>query len=108
MDELNSADYRLLLSLLKFAIVAPDQRERVQGALEEAMADAERWEAPPPPRLGAPLSLNSVSFQEAGRLAMRAFMQENVFHAEMNKPIGVAVSETEVRLGLGETGHELT
>lgn len=36
MDDLTAADYRLLLSLLAYAIVAPDQRARVQGALESA------------------------------------------------------------------------
>lgn len=34
IEPLTAADYRLLLSLLKFAIVAPDQRERVQAWLE--------------------------------------------------------------------------
>jgi hypothetical protein len=48
MDDLTAADFRLLLSLLKFAIVAPEQRERVQSALEEAQEVAEIDEAPAP------------------------------------------------------------
>lgn len=106
MDDLTAADYRLLLSLLKFAIVAPEQRERVQGALEEEMACAERWEAIPAEPTGRAQALNTMSFRDAGRLAMQSFMQENVFHAEAHKLVGVAVSGTEVRFGLDETGHE--
>jgi hypothetical protein len=34
LEPVTAADCRLLLSLLKFAIVAPDQRERVQAWLE--------------------------------------------------------------------------
>jgi hypothetical protein len=37
MDDLTAADYRLLLSLLGHAIVAPEQRERVEMALEIGM-----------------------------------------------------------------------
>lgn len=38
MDNLTAADYRLLLSLLKFAIVEPEQRDRVHYALLLRMA----------------------------------------------------------------------
>lgn len=34
MEPVSAADCRLLLSLLKFAIVPPDQRERIEAWLE--------------------------------------------------------------------------
>lgn len=47
MDPVTAADCRLLLSLLKFAIVPPDQRERVEDwlrAKEAALTGMERLE----------------------------------------------------------------
>jgi hypothetical protein len=88
MDDLTAADYRLLLSLLKFAIVAPEQRDRVQSALEQEMACAEAWENPQPARGTAP-PLNSLSFESVRKMTMQALMQENV-----------------LTKGLDETGHE--
>lgn len=79
MDELTAADYRLLLSLLKFAIVAPDQRERVQGALEEAQEAAEVDEAPP-----------AMTYEEA-QAARTKMASESVWRAyEITKQRGLS------------------
>jgi hypothetical protein len=89
LEPVTAADCRLLLSLLKFAIVAPDQRERVQSALEQEMACAERWEAipvaPPEPHP----TRATLTFEQVRKLALQTFMQENV-----------------LAKGLDETGHE--
>jgi len=82
MDDLTAADFRLLLSLLKFAIVAPDQRDRVQSALEQEMACAEAWENPQPERGTAP-SLSSLSFEQVRKMTMQTFVQENVLVSAM-------------------------
>ena len=47
MDPVNAADCRLLLSLLKYAIVPPDQLERLESwlrAKEAALTGMERLE----------------------------------------------------------------
>lgn len=41
MDDLTAADYRLLLSLMDNAIVAPDQRSRVEAALKSGRVRVE-------------------------------------------------------------------
>jgi hypothetical protein len=84
MGELKAADYRLLLSLLKFAIVAPEQRERVQAALEREQESVEIDEALP-----------SMTYEEA-QAARNKMASEGVWRAyELTK-----------RRGLDETGHE--
>lgn len=85
MDDLTAADYRLLLSLLKFAIVAPEQRERVQSALEDAQEAAEIDETPPPPT--SPEDAQRARSKMASEASWRAY--------EITK-----------RIGLDETGHE--